>query len=297
MDANASPSVIMETDIGRDPDDVFALLYLLEAGARFRAVTVSPGDRDQIALVRWLLNRLGVSVPVGAARFLPEKRSLSAPHVEMLAADGLTEALADADGPGASVIAAALADDPDCTFFCCGPVQNLGAYLTTLDPAEPFPARVTMQGGFIGYDVHGLPVERLEKFEGKERVATFNLGGSKSGSALLLERAVRPRFIGKNVCHTLFYTPDRHAGLAPGGEPYRLFRRLMDGYFARQDAKAMHDLTAAVGHLHPDLFTFYGGELYREQGEYGTRPADPPRHFVAADVDRERLWEAILRGE
>ena len=35
-------NLIVETDIGRDPDDVFALLYLVQAGAHLRAVTVSP---------------------------------------------------------------------------------------------------------------------------------------------------------------------------------------------------------------------------------------------------------------
>lgn len=49
-----------------------------------------------------------------------------------------------------------------------------------------------------------------------------------------------------------------------------------------------------MGHLHPEYFQRFHGEMYREQGECGTRPADNPRHFVAVDVDRQSLLESIL---
>ena len=48
-------NLIIETDIGRDPDDLFAIAYLIAAGANVRAVLISPGDPDQIAVARLLL--------------------------------------------------------------------------------------------------------------------------------------------------------------------------------------------------------------------------------------------------
>ena len=51
--------LIIETDIGRDPNDLFALCYLFGAGADIRAITIWPGDPDQVAVVRFLLRQLG----------------------------------------------------------------------------------------------------------------------------------------------------------------------------------------------------------------------------------------------
>jgi inosine-uridine nucleoside N-ribohydrolase len=290
-------NLIVETDIGRDPDDVFALLYLVQAGATLRAVTVSPGDRDQIALLRWLLGKIGVDVPVGAARFLSDKRSLSGPHEQMLEKDGAAR-LGDADGYGVDIIESTLIAYPDCEIYGCGPLKSLGAYLERHHSVEnPLRNRVTVQGGFIGYDVHGQEVARLDKFEGLRKVPTFNLGGCKKSSLLLLERVETPRFIGKNLCHTIRYTRAEHTRLKPEvSSIYALFQELMDDYLATHDEKVMHDVIAAVGHLHPEYFQWFHGEMYREQGEYGTRPSDSPRHFVAVDVDRRRLWESILSG-
>jgi hypothetical protein len=41
--------LIVETGLGHDPDDFFTLCYLAAAGVRLRAITVVPGDRDQLA--------------------------------------------------------------------------------------------------------------------------------------------------------------------------------------------------------------------------------------------------------
>ncbi len=45
-------NLIIETDIGHDPDDLFAICYLAAAGVNIRAICVSPGDPDQIAIAR-----------------------------------------------------------------------------------------------------------------------------------------------------------------------------------------------------------------------------------------------------
>ena len=46
--------LIVETDLGHDPDDFFAICYLLACGVKIRAVLVTPGDPDQIALARFI---------------------------------------------------------------------------------------------------------------------------------------------------------------------------------------------------------------------------------------------------
>ena len=44
--------LIVETDLGHDPDDFFTLCYLAAAGVRLRALCVVPGDRQLVAVAR-----------------------------------------------------------------------------------------------------------------------------------------------------------------------------------------------------------------------------------------------------
>jgi glyoxylase-like metal-dependent hydrolase (beta-lactamase superfamily II) len=66
-------NLVVETDIGHDPDDFFALCYLAAAGVDIRAVMISPGDPDQIAIARLLCDRLGLEIPIGVAKREPHE--------------------------------------------------------------------------------------------------------------------------------------------------------------------------------------------------------------------------------
>ena len=44
--------LVIETDIGHDPDDLFALLFLINAGVNIRAIAITQGYPAQVALVR-----------------------------------------------------------------------------------------------------------------------------------------------------------------------------------------------------------------------------------------------------
>src|SRR5687768_14361486 len=120
--------VIVETDLGRDPDDFFALCYLVDAGATLRAITISPGDRDQVAVAKGLLKELGLDVPVGSAKPDREQSSSGGVHMEFLERYGHPTRAAP-DDAGHALIAAALRDHPDATLFVCGPLQSVGRHL------------------------------------------------------------------------------------------------------------------------------------------------------------------------
>lgn len=47
--------LIIETDLGHDPDDFFAICYFIDAGIDIQLITISPGDPDQIAIAKFLL--------------------------------------------------------------------------------------------------------------------------------------------------------------------------------------------------------------------------------------------------
>lgn len=120
--------LIVETDIGHDPDDFFAVCYLVAAGVRVRAILVVPGDPDQIAIARLLCKELKLDIPIGASKLGRTKRSSGSIHHELLKRYGHTLD-AQPDAQGNKVIEDVLALYPGSEFFVIGPVTSLGTYL------------------------------------------------------------------------------------------------------------------------------------------------------------------------
>jgi len=71
----------VETDIGRDPDDFFALCYLFGCGeVDVRLITISPGDPDQVAVAKFVLSEVGLDIPVGVGKKDRNKSSVGGVH-------------------------------------------------------------------------------------------------------------------------------------------------------------------------------------------------------------------------
>jgi len=291
-----SRPIIIETDIGRDPDDFFALCYLFSAGADIKAIVISPGDEDQVAVAKFLLAEVGRSdIPVGIAKPDRGDRSSSGGmHYRILDRYGYPRR-SQPDGYGPDILESAFKADPHADLFVIGPLMNVRRYIERGGTVE----NSTMQGGFIGYDVHDIPCERLEKFEGKTEVVTFNLCEDKKGAALYLSPAVKRRaFIGKNLCHTIVYDQEIHnivTAVPARNRADELLREVMVIYFEERDVKMFHDPAAAVAHLHPEVFTWVNGDVYYEKGSYGTK-LNPAGDRIAVDVNREQLWQHIAHG-
>src|SRR4051812_27560323 len=94
--------LIVETDIGHDPDDFFAICYLVAAGVKIRAIVVTPGDKDQLAVVNLLCSELGLDIPVGYSKE-SVKYSAGGVHAELLRRYGVSKD-GKADGWGHEVI-------------------------------------------------------------------------------------------------------------------------------------------------------------------------------------------------
>jgi inosine-uridine nucleoside N-ribohydrolase len=286
--------LIVETDLGHDPDDFFALCYLAAAGVRLRAITVVPGDRDQLAVARMMVQFLGLDIAVGASKPDSRKCSSGGMHYEVLDRFGFPRE-ADHDGPGHEVLAAVMASHPGCEFLVIGPCTSTARYLARPDAIVP--RRLTMQGGFLGYHLHA-PKVRLPEFEGKTWMPTFNLNGDRKGAEILLKAPIpERRFVGKNVCHTLLYDRAFHATMPPADAASSaavLFMAGMAAYLAKHDEKKWHDPTAAACHLHPEIGTWVRGRVERIEGGWGTI-ADEGGDRILADIDREALWECFRK--
>jgi pyrimidine-specific ribonucleoside hydrolase len=281
--------LVIETDLGHDPDDFFTFCYLAAVGVRIRAITVIPGDRDQLALARLLVKELRLDAPVGASKPDSRKFSSGGMHYDLIDHFGFPKE-ADHDGPGEEVIAAAMERHPGCEFLVIGPCTSTARYLSR--PDARVPRRLTMQGGFLGYHLYS-PRVRLTEFEGKTWMPTFNLNGDRGGAKVLLDAPIpERRFVGKNVCHTLLY--DRAVReTMPGTDPTNLARVLfmagMKMYLQTHAEKKWHDPTAAACHLHPEIGTWFRGRVAKIEGGWGT-VADEGGDLILADIDREALW-------
>ena len=239
----------METS---DPDDVLTLCVLATHPAvTLRAVTVTPGSRAQVGLVRYVLDRLGLlNTPIGSKKPDHPKDCVSEFHYDWL---GRLSSKSP-DGLGSCVLQDVLHSHPDTVIVTGASLGNISALLSSGMTIRS----IFIQGGFAGDSV--VPEEfRLEKFRGKETCATFNLNGDVPAAKDVLsnERVLERHLISKNVCHGVVYDLDMHARMMAISNPNPGFEMMRDGmtkYLVKRPAgKAFHDPLAACTAIDPGV--------------------------------------------
>jgi inosine-uridine nucleoside N-ribohydrolase len=282
----ANIEIIVETDLGHDPDDFFALCYLHAAGVKIKALLVGPGDPDQIAIAKFFCKEVGLDIPIAAA--IPKQKELSSGGIHHALLKRYGQSLyAKSDCTGAEAIQTA--GDFE-AFFVIGPATCTAQYLTTNPKSGK---TLTMQGGFLPYHLYP-PTCRLEKFAGKSAMRTFNLlNDADAAKTILTSNLPLKRFIGKNVCHTIEFNSDQFAKFSPPkNRAEELFAEGTSFYFEKHKIKKFHDPTAAVCLLHPEIGTWVrGNPLLTAQGY--TTELHSKGAFVLADIDRSKLWEHL----
>lgn len=287
-------NLIIETDIGHDPDDFFAISYLAAAGVDIRAILISPGDPDQIAIARFLCKEIGINIPIGASKLDRAKLSSGSIHHDFLKKYHypLEE---KADDLGSEIIKSVISEFPDSELFVIGPVSSVGKYINE-NPAVSF-RRATMQGGFLPYSLH-MPKSPKQDFIDKHWVPTFNLNGDRPNALNYLNANIGKRqMVGKNICHTVFFDRETFSTWNPkeakNKDAARLFGEAAELYFARHENKKFHDPTAACLHLHPEIGTWYNGKTTKMESGWTTVP-DPSGDSILADVDYDLLWDHLM---
>lgn len=296
----AMKPLIVETDIGHDPDDYFALCYLHSAGYDIKSVLVTIGHPYQVAIVKMFCKQVGLDIPIGVARIeTQEAKEDIGFHNSVLKKYGFPTS-AKADGLGKDLIGDILKANKDCEIFVCGPPKNLGAYVKA-NPNVNLP-KITFQGGFLGYSLHDFKVQQLPKFVGKLTAPTFNLNGAKNE---VLDIVGNPnvesmQFVSKNVCHTVIYDKARHAFMKevpPKNRADELFMEGMDIYLSKHSEKKFHDPTAACVMKHPEIANWVKGKIYNARGEWGTMPDESANSRTIAAIDYDLLWDLIRSRE
>jgi inosine-uridine nucleoside N-ribohydrolase len=282
-------NLIIETDCGHDPDDFFTLCYLVSAGVNIRCIVVTPGDIDQLAIVSFFCEQVGLDIPIGASKVSIKHSSGSIHHALLKKYGKSIEACKD--GMGKDIIKSTLDSFPDSELFIIGPPSNVRQFFEE-NPDAKF-GRATMQGGFCGYHVYE-PKIKVAKFEGQTWVPTFNMNGDVKGAQALMKANIGTRqFCGKNVCHSVFYDKSVYDLMSkPRDRASELFMEGMEILLSNKEGKKFHDPVAAVCHLHPEIGTWVKGKVQKVKGGWETIP-DDNGDDVLVDLDREAFWNHI----
>lgn len=282
----------MET---RDPDDVLTLCLLAtHPDVTLAAVTVTPGTPPQLGVVRALLARLGVTVPIGAREPRSPVDAVSPFHRIWLG--DLPPAAPD--GVAHEILAAALHADPATVLLTGAPLHDLRLLLRHHPDAVL--CRWVAQGGFAGDDV--VPPElQLAKFAGRSMCESFNFGGDRKGTlaALASPRIARRELVAKNVTHGIAWDRALHTriagarGLTPG---VTTMWEAMDCYLAEHPGgKLLHDPLAACAVIDPDAFRWEEVEVVYGGGQWGARRTPGTATFISIAVDWPRALAAMVK--
>ena len=288
--------VLFDTDTG-DPDDFFALCVLAgHPRVNVRAVTVTPGTRGQVGILRAALRRLELAdVPIGARDPDHEKDCVSG----FLRKTLQKPPEAPPDGFGHEVLAGALRQWPRAVLVTGAPVHNVALLLEHHQDVAVH--RWVAQGGFAGDNVVP-PEHRLPKFAGMETCSTFNFGGGSQAAlaALDSDRIAQRDLVSKNVCHDVCYDRSVHERLGDVRDTNagkRLLFDSMEQYLRKhKQGKLFHDPLAACVAIERSIADFREVEVYRENREWGSRLAQGTNTFIAVAVDKGRFWDVLLES-
>lgn len=281
----------METN---DPDDALTLCLLATHPAvELTAVTVNPGTRAQLGIVRRLLADLGHdAVPIGARDPNAAGDKVSEFHRTWLGA--VPEA--EPDGPAHAILAAAIEAEPATVLLCGAPLHNVRAL--TREHPDVHVARLVVQGGFAG-DNLVPPERRLAKFDGRTLSETHNLGANKKAAqAVLADPAfARKELVSKNVTHGVVWDAefDRAVGALPSlTRGVELMREAMARYLDEApEGKALHDPLAACAVIDPSIIEWVEVEVLYEGGRWGAERAPGSGTFISVGVDRKAFFATL----
>lgn len=276
--------MIIETDLGHDPDDYFAICYLVAAGIKIDALVSTPGDKDQLAIAKFLRDELKLDFPIGFSK-VSDKLSSGSIHYDLLKKYDRMDFNFKGDGPGDKIIEQAA--KPDSEMFVIGPPVSMGNYFSK--PRKI--ARLTMQGGFLSYNLHPYATMLVPHMINKMWMPTFNMNGSRTGTVNICNANIcERRFCGKNVCHTVVAKTDLIDNMAePQSRAAELF---IEGLGFLVGDKKFHDPVAAVCHLHPEIGTWVRGKPTKMEQGWGTL-LDENGDYILAGLDYDKFWEHI----
>lgn len=275
-----------------DPDDLWTLaLMATHPKVRLKTVSVYPGGRDQIGLVKKVLSLVGrEDVLVGADVKDDDKSRVGAYYTKWLGSIPKQDPDCDLAELSREIIV-------DSTLLTGGPLRNVRVLIQSSD--KRLFGNWTAQGGFVGCNI--IPdSDALEKFKGKLKVPTYNFGGHKASALDLLCGQYTNEFyeihtVGKNVCHGFIFTKEDVELLPKGKHPgLDVMIQGMEKYCQKKpEGKAMHDILAALLCVNPEHGTWVRGKPVREKGLWGFEKDENSNIQALVSVDKKAVMNEL----
>jgi pyrimidine-specific ribonucleoside hydrolase len=285
----------MKTDIlldieTADPDDV--MMLCLAAGhsqINLRAVTVTPGTNEQIGLVKHLLRKMGINVPVGSHSIGYDNKCVSGFHYKWLGSIQEEEP----DGEGYVIIMDTLKKYPDLVLLTGAPLKNLSKISDVISINK-----WVAQGGFAGDNV--VPEKyRLVKFAGKITCPTYNFNGDpKTALKILTLPKVKEKYlVSKNVCHGIVYDKKMHKRFSKCKGRSIGLDMVIEGmqiYLAKKpEGKKFHDPLALAVLIDASVCEFKEVEMFRQKDGWGAQEKEGTNTFISINADKQKMVEVL----
>jgi len=284
-----------------DPDDVLTLLFLgSHPKVELRAVTITPGTEEQVALVRWLLQEMNLTrVRLGAQRWPVNAKK----NLKLEGSFYNSFGRSPAGEPHCEQADTVLLEccDASVTLVTGAPLHNLGDVLKM----DGFLlGRWVAQGGFAGEGV--VPRElQMEKFKGMATCPTWNFGGNiAAAKAALASSAIGKKVcVSKNVCHSVAYDDEFHDALrfAQHRHPksFGMMYNAMDNYLRRKKGgKKLHDPLALAVALNESVCELVEVHLFCQKvnkfPQWGSKLCPGSNIWISIAYDGKRFRSTLL---
>jgi len=284
--------IVWDMETG-DPDDFLTLLLLCgHPEVNLKAVTVTPGTKEQVQVIKWALAQFDLDIPVGAFNSTSEKKCVSLWHYN---AYDMELALITEDIPAGGDVLFDYCDE-NTTVVTGAPLKNFRLAMKK----EFKVGRWVAQGGFAGEGV--IPSEKqLEKFKGWKICPTYNLNGDPTtGLAMLEYKGIGAKyFVGKHICHGVYYDSKLHECVAEVKDKslsMHLIWKGMEYYLSKHPkGKKFHDPLAACCAINPKIAQWAEVEIYRERGKWGAKFSSLPNAYIIVDYNHEEFVSTLTK--
>ena len=233
--------IVLDTDIGYDPDDLLALAMILDRSEFDLRAVITTGKNPELRalMVQHLCNISGNDdVLIGIGSTTETSKEPTELHKAFFSDEGVDLSSKSVFHDSVDILNTVLS--PAVTVITIGPLTSLADYISTNPPAIVNIKRVVSMGGFIS------------RKSGK-CIREYNFGSDPSSTRVVLNQGFEHICVTKNVCGKILMKPEDLASAILVNSPARSFAfSFMREWFTGREEKKLHDPFTAACAIYPD---------------------------------------------
>lgn len=291
QDTDKKKEIIIDMSTG-DPDDFLSLLLLLgHPEVSVKAVTLTPGNDEQIGLIKKALHWFNLDVPIGAFDINYEKSCVPEWYTQTFGKIKRSRDAYTAPDLLVQII------DPGASLFCGSALNNISAAIKLGQDKNKHPKakEVFIQGGYAGPEL----TNALNRPDNLQTKHSENLEKDKKAAWSVIKSKIAPNkyFISENICQDIYYTAETNELLSPLKKhnlSLALIWKAMDRYFKKhRKPKRISKLFAACCTINPEIVKWKEVEIIRKNKGWGSLPSDTTECYISTDYNQQ-LFEQTL---